>query len=351
MQRLPLKHWIGMGLVLLAFAACAKTTFLPTEGEGVPPSEGGFTLPMVQGDFVEWVKNFPVAKAGSEAYKVPSSEVLNSFREAWEKLLQGQIQEAREGFSSWGYDLVWFEDFQYGGFYLLYPKEEAAGHGWAIFAYQPAFKKNLILEASHPVADQFTETLAADFFLQLKARGFLMAGAHRCANAEVSSCSGTTSVCSEDASLQSYRISDAAHFTGSYFQAVHEILLGEDPSLIAVALHGFAQQAGEPHAYVSDGTNFTGGSQNLANRFVTLFKEQTLDAVAVQSCNDGSPGAQLCGTTDVQGRWANESLESCTVSSDHSTGRFLHLEQSLELRTPEGAAGPQQVLATLGALN
>ena len=63
----------------------------------------------------------------------------------------------------------------------------------------------LIIEVPHPVADWFTDPQAVTIFRQSRARALLVAGTHRCANSDFSTCTGQTWACGP---LEAYRVSD-----------------------------------------------------------------------------------------------------------------------------------------------
>ncbi len=308
--------------------------------EPAPPPEDPF-LTTVSGDLKALVDAMSITGQDSNAFAVPASVARDQFRYAFDSLLRGNIQAARNGFEAIKLEVVHFYDAGGADFYLIREPEGSTPRGWGLYAVNPAPLKNIALEVPHPVADQFTEGEATDFFLTMKAKALLIAGSHRCANVTSSGCSGTTDVCTGSAAP--YRISDASHSTQQLFEEAHEALIDFDASLVAVALHGFAETAGDPQAFVSDGTDDPASATSLVNQLKGLLTSTT-------SCNDGSPGATLCGTEDVQGRYANASANMCTADATSASGRFLHIEQSLDLRTPDGNANPDQLLQALDQL-
>jgi len=166
-------------------------------------------------------------------------------------------------------------------------------------------------------------------------------------------------VCSPTNTLENYRISDSAHETGQVFQEAHEAFLTAFTDVVAIGLHGFEQNTdtGEPFVVASDGTDnpdidqMTGESDpnNVANRFTTLFNSGSTIPDAAWSCNDGGlgPTTQLCANHDVQGRFANLSANTCSSLASSSTGRFLHIEQSGDIRSPGGNFTPANVIQAL----
>jgi hypothetical protein len=307
-------------------------------------------IPEIQGSFTQFVDDFQFVAEKSGAYVPPVNTEKRKFRLALTTLLKGKVSRAQKFLSPIDLEVVKFKDTTTGiTFYLIREKPKVVPRGWGLYAINPNSSRSIVLEIPHPVADVRTEIEGASFFLELSARALIISGSHRCANTSSSPCSGTTSVCSDSGSQESYRISDAAHSQQHLFQVAHETLLDSNAALIAVALHGFAQSGSEPHAFVSDGTRALASATSLANQFTTRLMAVTGLTNAAQSCNDGSTGARLCGTDDIQGRHANRSPNTCLLDAP-ATGRFLHIEQSLDFRTVGGVVDSSQVLAVLSQL-
>jgi len=283
-------------------------------------------------------------------FVVPSAAEQDQFRIAFDKLLQNDLSAAQEGFDGLHLDLIEFHDTGGSTFYLVRENPGFPLRGWGLYVVNPSASRVVAIEAPHPLFDFSTEDEAAQVFLSLNARALLIAGTHRCANlTEASNCSGPVNQCG----ATTPRISDAAHATEQVFQTAHAAVMDSDPLLAAISLHGFSQAAGEPDAYVSDGTTDTGGSDALSNALTSQLQTLTGQADAALSCNDGSSGASshLCGTLNVQGRYANQSVDACTASATASSNRFLHIEQSMDLRdTATGTLSPDDLIAALKKL-
>jgi hypothetical protein len=215
---------------------------------------------------------------------------------------------------------------------------------WGTYASQPAPARPLVMEAPHPIFDSNTADEAADIFVRANARWLLVSGAHRCANVDPSPCSGTTTACS--AAAAPYRISDVAHAVVAPFHAVHVALSARDPALVFAQLHG--NSASCPDALVSTAAT---PSAWPASGFVRAFADALSPlGPTVGRCGAGYPvsGCDLCGGGNVQARASAGSADACTIAAGDS-GRFLHLEQRLSLRTPGAPPGWDPVLAALVA--
>jgi hypothetical protein len=184
-----------------------------------------------------------------------------------------------------------------------------------------------VIQVPHPIADDRTALQGADLFRRLKARALMIAGAHRCANADFSPCSGTTVACGP---LEPYRSSDVAHAAQTAFQAAHKALVPCGGARVAVQLHGNGLAAC-PDLFISNGT--------LNPRRTTL----DLYARAARRCSgysvglaDGLEGeCAFNGGATVQAVYSNgcaldPPLDACTgyAESAPEAEPFIFLEQS-----------------------
>jgi hypothetical protein len=188
----------------------------------------------------------------------------------------------------------------------------------------PLPSRHLVVEAPHPIFDTNTEHQASAVFMAAQADALLIAGAHRCADAAQSGCDGTTDAC--DATVQPYRISDAAHATVLPFYAVHAAL-SAIAALSFLQLHGNAEPC--PDALVSDGS----GAWSAAGAAGRLASELEARGVGVGRCGLGYPTATctLCGTDNVEARQTAGAADACTQTGS-GYGRLVHVEQQLGLR-------------------
>lgn len=207
---------------------------------------------------------------------------------------------------------------------LLLEERTPTTKGWGTFVFDPAPLRDLVVEASHARYDVDTESQALTLFRRLRARAYVLAGTHRCASAERTPCDGTTDVCG----TTHYRVSDPAHFTDGPFQAAHEALAALWPASLSFSVHGHSSSSCED-VFLSSGVGADPGPLVPALR-ERLFAEGGLTVGAA-----GIPGSScsLTGGTNVQGRFSNGSSTPCTKAATAASGRFLHAEQSREVRT------------------
>lgn len=306
------------------------------------------TIPAESGDLKAVVAAMIFSYAGTLDYVPPTDKEKTNFGGSLNSLLNGDEGAALSGFQNLNLKITKFTDTSSLVFYLI-RETGPTPRGWGLYAVNPTTTRKIVIEAPHPIADQFTETEATFLFLNLNARALLIAGAHRCASQDFSSCSGTTNACANLGTEEPYRVSDAAHSEEQVFETANEEIMDTDGSLTAIALHGFDQQAGDPHAFVSNGTVNNAISTVSSNRFASLLIANSGVTNAAISCNNGTT-ARLCGTDDLQGRFVNGSADVCQDDATGSTQRYLHLEQSLDLRTDSGSGDPLTPTSVLNVL-
>lgn len=265
------------------------------------------------------------SKQQEAGYVPPSSTSREALQAALTALLEGDAEAALRAAELGGYAVC--RDPADHDVALFRP--EAPEAGYARFAWRVRGAQPVIVEAPHPHYDLETDTQASLLFERLRARALLMAGAHRCsADEHVADCSGTTGVCGQDGAP--YPASDVAHSDDTLFHAAHVFFAETFASDWVVSLHGFTESG----ISVSDGTPAELSGDAAAAR-VGAALQAIFPEAPITSCNP-YPGAVVkgrrCGTTNVQGRHVNGAPDACAAPATESAGRFVHLEQSLEVR-------------------
>jgi hypothetical protein len=267
--------------------------------------------------------------AGSEAFVRPSDASYRAFKVGMDSLFRGEITQARGALGALNYDLSSLDDEEYDRTYVVVHERAAGFKGLGTYVVYPGYARNLVFEVPHPIADALTLAEGGLIFQELEARALVLAGTHRCADLSVASgCSGSTQACSD--ADQPYRISDAAHFTQSFFQATHEATLGLRPPPVTINLHGNGAEV--PEVELSDGTRNPASAESAVNRLRDALAAR---GVSVASCNrepDHPASLNLCGLDNVQGRLSNGSPDPCRVKAPEASGRFLHIEQLRNIR-------------------
>ena len=210
-------------------------------------------------------------------------------------------------------------------FYILVKTSSGVNH-WGIFIFNPfAIRKNLVIQAPHPLYDTNTGKESVLIFLRSGARVLFISGTHRCNSSVATTCSGTTTACSS--SSQSYRISDQAHAVKCTFQKTTEVLLQQIDSLVVLQPHGFAKQTGDPDLIMSNGTQLTPTGED----YLLKLKQNLLEldnSLTFKVAHVDLSWTRLIATTNTQGRLINGSNNPCNLNPPSTSGRFLHVEQS-----------------------
>jgi hypothetical protein len=325
-------------------------------------------LEVAVGDLEDFLNNVPITD-GILAFNPPSSVQIQFFEEALTLLTDGDYDGAAVFAASVNYDLVeFFDTVTERTYFVLCEQVDGIGdplNGLGTFVLNPACTTPLNIQVPHAHPNNDTRTLpeSIDMFFQLQASFLQIAGTHRCASLEPSLCDGTTGACG---GLGPYRISDAAHYVESFYQAASTFMAQRYPELVSVSVHGFTPTSlpasgggtcnlpiGDTSLVViSNGTDdpFT---DSLATCLALEYNE-VFEAIGLPngvelagSCNAtaGEPGVvwpcnddPFCGQTNTQGREINGAADPCMDNPPaFAVERFIHLEQQLALRVdPDG---------------
>ena len=269
--------------------------------------------------------------SGTEAFITPSQADLNAVVPCMQKLLTGDGSGATTCFNSLNYDVNYLIDSPYGKTYLVAEERPVGFKGLGTYiADAGAWARNIIVASPHPLYDINTETEGAKIFQELGARGYFIAGTHRCADAAASSCSGTTTSCTGGS--DPYRISDAPHYTQNFMHYAHIAAFNLTPRPRAFNVHGNSSESKD--VVLSNGTRASEASTVDVNR---LRNNLASRGISVGSCNwSADSGLNLCGTDNTDGRLFNNSPDACTSAATAASELFLHVEQHRNIRDSPG---------------
>jgi hypothetical protein len=257
------------------------------------------------------------------------------------------------------YDLIRFTDDPTGCVYYVLKEQSFAGgnpfRGLGTYVYNPHARRQLNIQSPHSVRDTNTKAQSIEIYLQLQATFLQITGTDRCANDELTPCSGSTRVCSGGGPATRYRISDVAHYTSNLFQPTSDEVSDQRTDLVSISIHGFGPSCNPATntslAVISNGTSGT-VTNSLASAIAAAYNVHLTNADPPYtgegggSCN-ATPGSSLyrawpcdnnpfCGQTNTQGRSINGSANACTssVANADLPEKFIHLEQQIALRRP-----------------
>ncbi len=249
-----------------------------------------------------------------EAYDIPDAEQMWLFKNATRRMMEGDLERAKEEFALLGYAITPMEDDgswapeRKGTPYLVLQEEGLEGEfnakGWGTFIFSPqAVRPELALQAPHPLFDINTGEISLAVFSIQGAGSLYIPGAHRRASSK--KIPGTPK----------YTLADMSHFEQTMGHAVHQVVT-ERPGTIVLQVHGYNpdehKRAKRKEVIISSGNDDARTSQQ--DRWADRLRKEGFD-VAV--C--GENFRTLCGTDSKQ---KNFSLP----------GDFIHLELSPAIR-------------------
>lgn len=261
-------------------------------------------------DYVNRVSIF-MPQEGSNAYVVPTAEERAALGAAAKALLAGDVAKTEAALMSVpGFELLDFRDGAGGPEYWAIVEKTPLTRGWGFFFWaKDPLRGELVVEAPHPLADRGSEQLAARAVTQLRPAAFVLAGAHRYADAG--------------------RSSDMTHAANSIFEVMHEAFV--DTRRTVLQIHGFSAAAhpGYPELLLSSGTTAPGPDAEA------LCIDVTSGGVAC-TLFDGSAFTDLGAQSNVQGAHTRTAA---------GMGHFLHFETSDAIRDD-----PSKTEALIGAI-
>ena len=239
-------------------------------------------------------------------------------------------------------------------------KADAVGLAWfptikgQAFVSVQAFRcsstvlRGLILEIPHPYFDR-TRGVGVGLYPLSKARALVVSGTHRCAlHAKPSKCTGSSgsAIKTNCADRSVYHNSDTAHSSSNMFYVAHTTLTDVlFPKDLVVSLHSTKQA----NFVVSDGTSFSVKSSSAVAK-IGIGLAKAFPTRQIEACNayPKSPSKKkltlleqsICGATNIHGRHLNGAKEPCTATVQvtgsplKSSGRFVHIEQPVEIVKP-----------------
>jgi hypothetical protein len=204
--------------------------------------------------------------------------------------------------------------------------------GFGTFIVYNEATRQLSHQAVHPIFDRGTEEQAVTVFKATDSRSFLMAGAHRNANAAPSAC------------LPDRRESDASHNANTMVQATNEELLayyGAAP-WFAIQWHGMADETCQgTDVYPSHGLDVEPAYTDK----IMVLRDKLLLHHNNPKWRVNLPGSGSCdqtATENIQGRLLNgvAAERVCSTAASSYTQKFIHIEQHKEFRDPKDWIAP-----------
>ena len=289
----------------------------------------GAAVPLEAGDFVEEVTRLKdlVFESGSDLYVAPSLQEQTDFRALADAIWVGDTGGAQTLADGLGYEVLEFVDNVSGSAYYGIREVLTNGvqtKGWGSYFVNPSFEADALVEVPHVLWDTNSWDVGAKSFRDARARGFLMAGAHRNANGK--------------------NTADVAHIDTSIFHHVHESWVGSSSATDAWQIHGFDL---DKHASFPDGTDavLSNGDGSVSSEVLHLdgrFDEDGLVAYAYNTLNpndplnllvnDGVDGTTFSGAFDPDDKGLAGKSNDQGIYSRGFGGIFVHVELEQSIR-------------------
>ena len=199
--------------------------------------------------------------------------------------------------------------------------------GWGTFIVNNQPTRELSIQAPHPLYDVATESEAIAVFKGTDARSFMLAGSHRDANPQRTTCEPSTGEGE----------ADAAHNDTSLFftttQALADYYNANGKAWDEIQFHGMgASTCSGVDAFISNGTSKPPKSgDKIPELRANIAKRNSQWAITVAG---ETPPCGETGGTNVEGRLLNNvpAAQVCATSASDDFGKFIHIEQKTNLR-------------------
>jgi hypothetical protein len=246
-------------------------------------------------------------QADSEGFIIPSKSDQQSFHDMVNEIEDNNPDLVAQSALAYNYELLRLPDQKDSGAesYVLHERLPIQ-KGWGSYFFRIQSSQNIVIEAPHPLADEYTPAVALDLYRALQAKALLISGTHRNANADGSA--------------------DSAHAKESIFQTVHIALfqLHGQPNnkTIFLQIHGYATDEHRSYPQVVIGYNWKNDPEKdlLLTKIANALRG---NSITVGICN-GKNYKDLCGTSNIQ-------------RSVTDGGIFIHMELSESLRINDSA--------------
>lgn len=355
MKRTALTTLVSRAAVLVGVTLLAACGGADSRAPQAPPDAADLELVV---DLQDYVSNaMPYVASYSEAYVIPSAADLDRFDSLAAALLDGRLDTVRDLAAGLNFELVRVVDTgaSNNDLYCL-REQQLRGQGLYCVDYDalPAH----FVSVPHPIYDSNTNVESVAVVRGIGARYYSLSTTHRCANSAASACSGTTSACGAEGP---YKVSDPAHNVDAYFYRFGIAVHDRSPETIAIQLHGCGSAAcpvngdgADIVARISAGTADNLPATELVNVLTSRVNAelQGLGLGSALSCSEPIADKQLCGTTNPLGRYINGQADPCQNPGTSFDGsRWLHIEQSRNLRLDDGPGDPVTPELLIRAIN
>lgn len=315
---------------------------------------------IMQGNLASYLTAITYGAEGDGLWQPPTKKQRDALRATLQQLIAGSIQQAAQSAQNARFRLIEFTDLQSTVVYYVVRDEATAANvsPGGTYVWRPDATLPAVVEVPHPESDNLTHLQGIELFLDSGAELLFLAGTNRRSDATLSPCDG--------AAENDYRRSDAAHAVDHLFHVAHVTIEDTMVDPLFLQLHGFGSdgyaelsvQCGYSPpatalkllANISDGlrdTSANGSGAPPAGSFARTLVETINADQTIRACLYNEDTSIYGGTLTVQGRYTNGSGSACNQDAPQSQGRFIHIEQSVDIREHERSLMNDLITQTL----
>jgi hypothetical protein len=267
-------------------------------------------IPAVGTDVLALLNNFVAPLSAVQGYREPTGTELTNALAGLGKMLTSTV-DASTLLTPLGFTIVTgVEAVTKRSFALAYSAPPTDQRGWGFFLFDLSAPIDLIIEAPHPVFDQYSEQMAFAHWQKRRGALLMVAGAHRDAAAG---------------------LADVAHQTNNVFHGMAASYASR--KIGQIQWHGFADATAPGLTQV-----VSSGTGNAGAAVKRVSTELTSAGFAVGNAWDSSgSGTSLTATTNVQG-----------IDAAAKGSTWIHIENNFTTRN-DTAASAKAVQAVYGA--
>ena len=270
----------------------------------------------------------------SRGYVMPTRAMQEAWKQIVAQMLVGKCNDIAlpENLKS-AYSLGTFTDKQNSASYCVLMetldanKDNYVDRGWGTFIVNNQPTRELSIQAPHPLYDVATESEAIAVFKGTNARSFMLAGSHRDANPQRTTCEPSTGEGE----------ADAAHNDTSLFfattQALADYYSANGKIWDEIQFHGMgASTCPGVDAFISNGTSkLPKPGDKILELRANIAQRNAQWVITVVG---ETPPCGETGGTNVEGRLLNNvpAAQVCATSASDYSGKFIHIEQKTNLR-------------------
>ena len=292
-------------------------------------------LTELSGSLESFLKNIDYGEKYSNSWVKPTPETQANFSNVIDAFVSGDYNVAHELGNNIGYEVIRYSNTDVSPneiHYILWesaqtPNANFIGGGTYVAWPNGA---NVVLQAPHPQKDAYTAKQSIETYLHVKPALLMIAGTRRDNSTAKSACTNGD-----------YNNSDVAHQTESLFYTAHQRVSDYDISSVFIQFHGFGSsslsklktQCGSNNSKLinlSEGINYPTGQNEQS--IMQILRGKVVQGGIIEACVYGNDTSSLGGTWNVEARYTNDSNDACISNAQVSSKRFVHLEQSYDVR-------------------